>query len=119
MLPFIAEHYSDDHYLFWPDLASSHYAKAVVAYLNEKNIKFVTKEDNPPNLPECRTIEDFWSYLKGLVYEGNWQAENVIQLRSRIKRCLKKVNFELKQSLAQLIPSHLDFIRRKGLIEDN
>ena len=61
LVPFIKEHHFNDQYLFWPDLASSHYAKTVVTYFKEQKINFVEKEDNPPNVPECRPIEDFWS----------------------------------------------------------
>ena len=35
--------------------------------MNEKNINFVKREGNPANVPECRTIEDFWSDLKAKV----------------------------------------------------
>ena len=34
--PFIERHLSDGEYLFRPDLATSHYAKAVVDYMGEK-----------------------------------------------------------------------------------
>ena len=32
--PFIAQHYKGQKYVFWPDLASSHYAKSVTNWLN-------------------------------------------------------------------------------------
>lgn len=37
LIPFINAHHSDGKYLFWPDLASSHYAKSVVNFFDEKN----------------------------------------------------------------------------------
>jgi hypothetical protein len=37
--------------VFWPDLASAHYAKTMIAYLREKKVNFVEKSDNPPNVP--------------------------------------------------------------------
>jgi len=77
--------------VFWPDLASSHYAKSVVNYLNEEKVNFVQKFENPPNIPEARPIEDFWGIIKGEVYKNNWQAENLDQLQNRIKFCLKKL----------------------------
>ena len=33
LIPFIAKNHSDGEYVFWPDLASAHYAKSVIAYL--------------------------------------------------------------------------------------
>ena len=42
--------------------------------LIENNINHVDKFDKPKHLPEARPIEDFWSILKGKVYENNWKA---------------------------------------------
>ena len=50
LIPFIEKHHSDGQYIFWPDLASSHYAKSVIEYLREKKVNFVEKEDNPANV---------------------------------------------------------------------
>ena len=36
LLPFIEKYHQDGNYLFWPDLASSHYSKSVQDRLNEK-----------------------------------------------------------------------------------
>lgn len=119
LMPFIKQHHSDGNYLFWPDLASSHYAKSVIEYLDQENVNYVERHENPANLPECRPIENFWGILKGLVYKNNWQAENIEKLRSRIKRCIKNIDPELIQSLARSIPSLVDKVRRNGVIEKN
>lgn len=87
--------------------------------MNEKKVHFVERFENPPNLPECRPIENFWSILKGLVYKDNWQAENLDQLRRKIKLCLSKVDFDLIQRLALSIPSLVDNVRRNGVVEKN
>uniref|UniRef100_T2MAU0 C-myc promoter-binding protein n=1 Tax=Hydra vulgaris TaxID=6087 RepID=T2MAU0_HYDVU len=105
LIPFIKEHHQDSQFVFWPDLATSHYANSVQAYLNGQNVRFVPKEDNPANVPEARPIEDFCSIIKGLVYKDNWQAENLEQLRKRIVYCSSKVDINLVQEFA------------KGLIE--
>ena len=52
IIPSIEKHHSDDEYIFWPDLAISHYAKAVVDYMDNKNVNFVKIENNPVNLLE-------------------------------------------------------------------
>ena len=59
LIPFINAHHSDGNYVFWPDLASSHYVKSVVIYLNEEKVNFIQKFENPQNIPEARPIEDF------------------------------------------------------------
>jgi hypothetical protein len=69
LVPFIKEHHSDGNYIFWPDQAGAHYSNIVVDYFEGKNIKFVKKFENPANVQEVRAIEDFWSFLKGKVYE--------------------------------------------------
>lgn len=119
LIPFIQEHHSDGQYLFWPDKASSHYAKSVTSYFEEKKLKYVLKEDNPTNVPECRPIEDFWGILKGLVYKKNWKASNLIELRRKILLCIREVDITLVQRLAESVNHRLDLVRRNGVIEDN
>lgn len=118
LMPFIAEHHSDNSYIFWPDLASSHYAKSVISYLEDKKVNFVQKEDNPPNVPELRPIENLWSILKGKVYAKNWQAKSLEDLRKKVEQCLKEVDMTLVQRLARQVPSLVDSVRRHGLFED-
>ena len=117
LIPFIKRFHSDGQYVFWPDLASSHYAKTVIEYFRDKKVNFVEKEDNPPNVAECRPIEDFWVILKAKVYEHNWLAETLDQLRNRINYCLKNVDLKAVQGLIGSISSRLDKIRRNGVIE--
>jgi hypothetical protein len=85
--------------------------------MRDKSVNFVEKAENPPNMPEIRPIENCWGILKGLVYQNNWQAENLDQLRKRIACCLRKIEFELIQRLARLIPRLVDNVRRNGVIE--
>lgn len=92
LLPFLRQHHSEDQYVFWPDKASSHYSRAVVEFLTEKEINFVPKERNPTNLPQCRPIEDIWGTLTDLVYEGGWRAKTMQQLKYRITQCIKKLD---------------------------
>jgi transposase len=53
LLPFIHKYHGDFNYLFWPDLASSHYSKESVAWMNEY-VNYVDKESNPPNVPQAK-----------------------------------------------------------------
>ncbi|XP_055633567.1 uncharacterized protein LOC129773925 [Toxorhynchites rutilus septentrionalis] len=71
------KHHSDGKYVCWPDKASSHYAKETLAYLKEKQITYVPKERNPTNLPQCRPIEDFFSFLSTLVYKNKLAAHSL------------------------------------------
>ncbi|KAL4465572.1 hypothetical protein ABPG72_014021 [Tetrahymena utriculariae] len=116
LLPMILDLYIDQRYVFWPDLASSHYAKSVTAFLKQNNIKFVSKDDNPANLPQARPIEDFWAHLKQLVYEGNWEANSLESLQNRIKYCLKKVDLDFIQNLASQTHKRILQISQNGVI---
>ena len=87
--------------------------------MNEKKINFVKREDNPANMRECLPIEDFWSVLKGKVYENKWQAENLEKLHNRIKYYLSKMNKSLVQRLSESTRRRLDYIRPNGFIEQN
>ena len=80
--------------------------------MNEKKINFVKREDNPANVSECRPIEDFWSVLKGKVYENNWQGENFKKLQNRIKYCLSKMDKSLVQRLSESTRRRLEYVRR-------
>ena len=50
LLPFIRKYHGDFNYLFWPDLASSHYSKGSLNWMDEY-VNYVDKEFNPPNVP--------------------------------------------------------------------
>lgn len=79
LLPFIAAHQHDDEILFWPDLASSHYAHSVRDCLVENGVPDVSRSQNPPNVPHCRPIEALWAIIEQSVYEGGWEAQNLNQ----------------------------------------
>ncbi|XP_055625397.1 uncharacterized protein LOC129768048 isoform X1 [Toxorhynchites rutilus septentrionalis] len=107
LLPFLNEHHADGKYVFWPDKASSHYAKKTLAYLEEKKIPFVPKDRNPTNLPQCRPIEDFFGSLSALVYKNNWRAKDTKQLTTRIRNCIRKMDVSAVQRSCESIATKL------------
>lgn len=88
--PLINKHHSDGKYIFWPDLASSHYAKTTIETFNKLNISYVKRCDNPSNCPQLRPIERFWAQLKAKVYMNDWKAKNIDHLRNRIRTKLRE-----------------------------
>jgi hypothetical protein len=88
MVPFIEKHHSDGQFIFWPDLASSHYAKTTRAKYDSLGIPYVPRNENPPNAPQIRPIEDFWAYHKSLVYQGGWEAKSDDDLKTRFNWAL-------------------------------
>jgi transposase len=117
LIPFINEHHKNDDYLFWPDLATSHYANEVIDFLESENISFVAKERNPPNVPEARPIEDFWAYFKRQVYAKNWQATSLSQLKRRIEFCFKNLNLDVAKGYARQTSVRLGRIAFNDVVE--
>jgi hypothetical protein len=99
LIKFIAQHHSDDKYIFWPDLATSHYANLTKAEYSRLKIKVVPKVLSPPNVPQVRTIENFWSILKRRVYLNGWKAESDKDLIIKIKKELKNMPTNVCQRL--------------------
>jgi hypothetical protein len=99
LVKFIAQHHSDDKYIFWPDLATSHYANLTQAEYSRLKIKVVPKELNPPNVPQVRPIENFWSILKRRVYLNGWTAESDKDLIIKIQKELKNMPTNVCQRL--------------------
>ena len=62
LIPFLRKH--EGPTLFWPDLATAHYARPTTNFLQEHGIDFVPRDKNPPNVPQCRPIERYWSLVK-------------------------------------------------------
>jgi hypothetical protein len=75
---FLNTHHADDEIMFRPDLATCHYSRITRDWY-EANINFVSKVDNPPNLPQARPIEEFWAILSRKIYNG-WEAQNTSNL---------------------------------------
>jgi hypothetical protein len=115
LLPFIKKHYPNGGYVFWPDLASSHYSNKVLAEYQSQNVNFVVKWNNPANLPKARPIEDFWGNLKRLVYTKDWSTSTLTQLENRIIACLKNMDLNVVQAHAESVGKRLDNIRRYGV----
>ena len=61
-----------------------------IQYLNDHNISFVSKPINPPNVPQARPIENFWSILADSVYSGGWEARNQQHLASPNQTTVEK-----------------------------
>lgn len=116
LLPLVSEYYKkDNEFIFWPDLARSHYAKSVIDFLKLKKIKVVPKDINPANVPEARPIENFWGDLKRLVYENNWRAENLEELEARIRYCYSKMNKEIFLTQIKHLSKKLYNIAKYGI----
>lgn len=114
LLNFINQHHADGNYMFWPDLASAHYARATREWLEARNIPYVPRIDNPPNVPQARPIETFWARLAQKVYENGWEARNEQQLRQRIFRKTREIDLNGAQNLMRPVRRVLRVIEERG-----
>jgi hypothetical protein len=117
LIPFVRKYHSDGKYVFWPDLASSHYANTTIDLLIDENVPYVEKYENPANTPEVRPIEDLWGVLKGMIYENGWTAKNLDELEKRIRLCVRKIDITSVQRIFEKTLTRLDNIRRFGVRE--
>ena len=90
-LQFLDTHYPQGGYILWPDKASAHYAGMTTTFLDNNNINYVKKENNPSEVPQYRPIEYFFGLLAECVYRRNWEAADAEALKRRIRRCLSEI----------------------------
>ena len=117
LIPFILKYHEIDDILFWPDLASSHYAKIVTKYLNEKNVEFVSKGENPPNVPQARGIESFWAECKWRYSCRSEKPKNLQRFKLVWGHISKQTAEDLGKSLMDHSYKILRQIGYKGLRE--
>ncbi|XP_065659003.1 uncharacterized protein LOC136083528 [Hydra vulgaris] len=114
LLPFIHKYHGDFNYLFWPDLASSHYSKDSLNWMDQY-VYYVDKESNPPSVPQARPIENFWGHLAQKVYEGDGQASTEQVLIDCIKLKLQEIDFNFLQSHLKGVGAKLRSIADGGV----
>ncbi|XP_065667819.1 uncharacterized protein LOC136088090 [Hydra vulgaris] len=114
LFPFIHKYHGDFNYLFWPDLASSHYSKDILNWMDQY-VYYVDKESNPPNVPQAQPIENFWGHLAQKVYEGDWQASTEQVLIDRIKLKLQEIDLNFLQSHMKGVRAKLRSIADGGV----
>ncbi|XP_065662899.1 uncharacterized protein LOC136085514 [Hydra vulgaris] len=97
LLPFIDKYHGNFNYLFWPDLASSHYSKDSLNWMDQY-VYYVDKESKSLNAPQAQPIENFWGHLAQKVYGGDWQASTEQVLIDHIKLKLQEIDLNFLQS---------------------
>ena len=96
-------------------MASSHYANSVQTWLMNHKIPFVPKSMNVANVPEIRAIEDFWGFLKRMVYNNGWEAKNLEELKKKIFACIRNIDVKVVQKLARDTIKRIEHVRRFGV----
>ena len=112
LIPWIKEEYGAQNVVFWPDMASCHYAKKVIAILRAENIDFVERAENAPNLPQGRPIERFWALCKK---EMSVDIRDINHMDKEWKKVSKKVAEMHGQRIMQGLRSKIRKVGRKGV----
>ena len=86
LLPFINKH--SKAVIFWLDLATIHHSKKTMEWYNQNGIKIVS---NPPNCPEQRVIESYWTLVKEILLKSNKSAKDDEEFKQRWVAAWKKV----------------------------
>ena len=115
LIPFIKKYHPLGERLFWPDKASSHYAKPVLDFLKAENIPVVSKDNNPTNVPQARPIERFWANLQRMVYSKGRTFDSSPALIARIKYCIHKTDVDVFNTYMKGVPDKLRQISDKGV----
>lgn len=114
LLPFVRQH--DNPVKFWPDLASAHYSAATMDWYQKNNIDVIPKTMNPPNCPEFRPIEKFWSIVKGKLRRTGAVIKNEREMAVKWNNCAAKVDRELVRCMMSSIKSKVrHFIREEEM----
>jgi hypothetical protein len=93
--------------LFWPDLASCHYASDTLDFMNANGINVVPKDMNPPNVPQCRPIERYWAKVKDKLRTTQQSATSIKDFKLKWKRASKAVDESTVKNLMEGIPQKL------------
>lgn len=101
LLPLVRKHNTPT--LFWPDLASCHYATSVRQWYDENDIHYVAKDMNPPNCPEVRPIEKFWALMKSKLRKNVKPANDLEKFKRDWNRVAKTVDASVVQNLMENI----------------
>ncbi|KAF2889100.1 hypothetical protein ILUMI_17073 [Ignelater luminosus] len=103
--------------LFWPDMATCHYAVQCTEFLKENNVDFVTKVNNASNTPEVQPIEKYWALLKREYAKRKTPAKNLNSFRRIMQTTARNVSENNGPALMSHLRKKLRQVGRKGVYE--
>ena len=115
LLPFIAKYHLNGNYLFRSDLTKVHCSNIVQERLTEKNLLFVSRVDNPSNVPQARPFETVWTVPERKTYENNWEVKDIDHLVKEMKQKAKELEHEMLQGMTEEVRKKLRAMWRDGL----
>lgn len=112
---FINKFHKNDNVVFWPDLATCHYAKKVTDYMRLKNIDFVPKDANPPNCPQLRPIERFWAICKSRYSKLPEKPDTFRKFKLRWKKISLEVGQKSGKNLMRNLRKKIGLVAEGGV----
>lgn len=113
LLPFLRSHNIPT--LFWPDLASIHYAKAALEWYEENDVTVVPIEANPPNCPHLRPVEKYWAQIKQKLRKSGKVAKNYASFARFWLGASNKVTEPVVKKLMHGLPGKVHRFSREAL----
>jgi hypothetical protein len=86
-----------------------------VGRLEELKIEYIPKEENPPNVPQIRPIENFWADMKRKVYSNNDRPKDVQCLMAKIRKELKSIATTETRKAMKEVPAKARKAHRLGV----
>lgn len=111
LLPVIKKHRIPP--LFWPDLATCHYATSGIEWYRKNNIQFVEKHLNPPNCPQLRPIEKYWALMKSSLRKNGKLSNDIVDFKKEWSRISKMFTKDSVQRLMRGVKSKVRKLAKK------
>ena len=93
---------------------SAHTSKALISWLDNNIVDYISPKDWPPNSPDLSPIENIWSIMATSVY-AEPQPQTMNCLKRRIRRVWKSISLSVPQNLMDSMPYRLKTdIKNKG-----
>lgn len=114
LIPFIKKYHKIENVIFWPDLATIHYANIVKSEI-EKNLSLVLTDENPPNVPHLRPIERFWAICKQKYSKLKETPDTLRKFRFQWKKISSEVALSSGKALMKDVKRKIKYEMDNGL----
>ena len=115
VIPYINNNGGVNKFVFWPDLASCHYAKNVINLLKAKNVDFVEKFEIPPCTPEVRPIEMFWHLVKLAFHKPSKYPKTLVAFKSQWCTACQSISEDVIRGMFSTLIHKLRLVGQYGV----
>ena len=95
LLPDVRGLYPDGDFIFQQDGATSHTSNITQTFLDQEQVRFISKEDWPPNSADLNPMDyGIWTQLSEAVFSGRTAPFNEEELKEKITACWDALSLE-------------------------